>query len=118
MEQAIERPVFGLSIHTVDGFEVSRLRSRDVDCVPETLSGPVMSTSHLILIRLLPGTYDVTVSLTDYTSLHVYDARTDVLRFDVDRGIYREEGGVVALGGRWNLSAPRMNSVSPQAANR
>jgi hypothetical protein len=54
-------------------------------------------------VRLLPGTYDVTVSLTDASSLHPYDVRTDLLRFDVERGAHREEGGVVALGGTWRI---------------
>jgi ABC-2 type transport system ATP-binding protein len=103
MEGPIERPVFGLSIHTIDGFEVSTVRSRDVDCVPEKLNGAGYVDVTFDPIRLLPGTYDVSLSLTDYTSLHVYDARSDVLRFDVERGAFREEGGVVALGGRWRI---------------
>ena len=103
MLQAIERPVFGLSIHTIDGFEVSLLRSRDVDCVPEKLHGAGNVDVTFDPVRLLPGTYDVTVSLTDASSLHAYDVRTDVLRFDVERGAHREEGGVVALGGTWRI---------------
>ncbi len=103
MEEPIERPVFGLSIHTIDGFEVSTVRSRDVDCVPEKLNGAGYVDVTFDPVRLLPGTYDVSLSLTDYTSLHVYDARSDLLRFDVERGAFREEGGVVALGGRWRI---------------
>ncbi len=103
MQEAIERPVFGLSIHTIDGFEVSLLRSRDVDCVPEKLHGAGHVDVTFDHVRLLPGTYDVTVSLTDASSLHTYDVRTDVLRFDVERGDLREQGGVVALGGRWRI---------------
>jgi ABC-2 type transport system ATP-binding protein len=103
MQQAIERPVFGLSIRTIDGFEVSALRSRDVDCVPEKLEGAGHVEVRFDPVRLLPGTYDVSLSLTDYTSLHPYDVRTDLLRFDVERGSLREEGGVVALGGEWKL---------------
>jgi ABC-2 type transport system ATP-binding protein len=103
MQEAIERPVFGLSIHTIDGFEVSVLRSRDVDCVPEKLHGVGHVDVTFDPVRLLPGTYDVTVSLTDASSLHAYDVRTDVLRFDVERGALREEGGVVALGGTWRV---------------
>jgi hypothetical protein len=118
MEQPIDRPVFGLSIHTVDGFEVSALTNRDVDCVPETLAGAGHVEVTFDEVRLLPGTYDVTVSLTDYTSLHMYDAREDVLRFDVDRGRYREARGVVALGGSWKVSDLDLDSVSRQAAER
>jgi len=101
MHQAIERPVFGLSIRTIDGFEVSAPRSRDVDCVPEKLEGTGQVDVTFDVLRLLPGTYDLSVTLTDFSSLHAYDVRTDILRFDVERGVFREESGVVSLGGRW-----------------
>jgi hypothetical protein len=55
-------------------------------------------------VRLLPGTYDLTVSLYDYSCLHPYDFRQSVLRFDVERGgPVHEEFGVVALGGQWQV---------------
>jgi ABC-type polysaccharide/polyol phosphate transport system ATPase subunit len=103
MQQAIEQPVFGLDIRTVDGFTVSALRSRDVDCVPEKLYGDGHVDLTFDPVRLLPGTYDVSVSITDMAALHVYDLRVDVMRFDVERGVYQEHGGVVALGGRWRI---------------
>jgi ABC-2 type transport system ATP-binding protein len=103
MQEAIERPVFGVAISTVDGFVVSMLRSRDVNCVPEKLNGSGCVEVTFDSVRLLPGTYDASFSLTDFTSLHAYDVRRHLLRFDVDRGALREEGGVVALGGSWKV---------------
>ncbi len=103
MHQAIERPVFGLHFKTVDGFVVSGPKSRDVECVPEKLNG----TGHVDVtfdeLRLLPGTYDITAGLSDYSSLHAYDVRRDIVRFDVERGTFLEESGVVALGGQWRI---------------
>jgi ABC-type polysaccharide/polyol phosphate transport system ATPase subunit len=103
MHQAIERPVFGLHFKTVDGFVVSGPKSRDVECVPEKLNG----TGHVDVtfdeLRLLPGTYDITAGLSDYSSLHAYDVRRDIVRFDVERGTFLEESGVVALGGQWHI---------------
>jgi hypothetical protein len=113
MEQPIDRPIFGLSISTIDGFDVSALTNRDVDCVPETLSGEGHVEVTFDEIRLLPGTYDVTASLTDDTSLHAYDVRASVLRFDVERGVYQEGAGVVSLGGRWKVGDPGLRSISP-----
>jgi hypothetical protein len=118
MEQPIERPVFGISILTMDGFEVATLTNRDVDCVPETLSGAGQVDITFEDMRLLPGTYDLTVSLTDYTALHAHDVRTNVLRWDVERGRDRQTGGVVALRAGWKLGDPGLHSVgqvSPQA---
>ena len=103
MQQAVERPVFGLSIRTVEGFEVSGPKSRDVDCVPEKLQGAGHADVTFDPLRLLPGTYDLSVALTDHSSLHAYDVRSDILRFDVERGTFREESGVVALEGRWDI---------------
>jgi ABC-2 type transport system ATP-binding protein len=121
MQQAIERPVFGVSIHTIDGFEVSTLRSRDVDCVPEKLNGTGYVQVTFDPVRLLPGTYDVTLSLTDCTSLHAYDVRSKALRFDVERGAFLEDGGVVALGGQWTVGDAEpmaVRSVSPDRTAR
>jgi ABC-2 type transport system ATP-binding protein len=119
MQQAIERPVFGLSIHTVDGFEVSTLRSRDVGSVPETLNGAGYVEVTFEPVRLLPGTYDVTLSLTDFTSLHAYDVRSNMLRFDVERGAFLEDSGVVALGGQWKVGeVESAEPANPDLATR
>jgi hypothetical protein len=57
----------------------------------------------LVLERfpILPGTYDLTVSLTDFTMAHPYDVRRNVLRMDVDRKGLVEPTGIVSLGGHW-----------------
>jgi ABC-2 type transport system ATP-binding protein len=103
MREAIERPVFGVSIRTLEGFEVSTPKSRDVDCVPEKLNGAGYVDVAFDVVRLLPGTYDLSVSLTDFSCVHAYDVCADMLRFDVDPGIFHEDGGVVALGATWDV---------------
>ena len=94
MQQAIERPVFGLSIRTIDGFEVSGLRSRDVDCVPEKLNG-VGARRRDVRSRSTPARHLRRVGVAHRLprALHVYDLRIDVLRFDVERGAYQERPG-------------------------
>ena len=100
MQEAIERPVFGVSIRTIDGFEVTGAAAAATWTACQRSS---TAAGHVDVrfdpVRLLPGTYDVSVSLTDYTSLHIYDVRIDLIRFDVERGRYQEPAGVVALGG-------------------
>jgi ABC-2 type transport system ATP-binding protein len=103
MEHPIERPVFGLAFTTVDGFCVSAPTSRDVGCVPEKLSGSGHVDVVFDPVRLLPGTYDLSVSLTDYSCLHTYDHQSNVVRFDVERGPIRETEGVASLGGFWRI---------------
>ena len=103
MQQAIERPVFALSVRTLDGLEVTGPSSRDVDCVPDKLEGSGYVDVDFDSMRLLPGTYDLTVSLYDYGLVHAYDVRRGVLRFDVERGSLREQVGVFALDGQWKV---------------
>ena len=103
MQEPIEQPVFGLTFTTVDGFCVSAPTSRDAGCVPEKLAGSGYVDVRFDPVRLLPGTYDLSVSLTDYTCLHTYDHRTNLLRFDVERGPIREMQGVASLGGLWRI---------------
>jgi hypothetical protein len=103
MEEPLERPVFALSIHTLDGHEVSGPSNRDVGTVPDKLEGSGRVDICFDSLRLLPGTYDLTVSLSDYSRLHQYDVVRDVIRFDVERGTLREESGVASLGGRWDF---------------
>jgi ABC-type polysaccharide/polyol phosphate transport system ATPase subunit len=106
MGSPIEQPVFGVAISTLEGFQVTGPFSRDAGCVPEALDG----TGHVDItfdpVLLLPGSYDLTVSLYDHTCLHPYDFRQNVLRFDVDRGPIGENVGVVSLAPKWRIGDP------------
>jgi ABC-type polysaccharide/polyol phosphate transport system ATPase subunit len=106
MYEPLERPVFAISIHTLEGFEVSGPSNRDVDCVPDKLDGAGHVDLVFDALRLLPGTYDLTLSLSDYSRLHAYDVRRDLIRFDVERGTMAEQSGVASLGGCWKIDDP------------
>jgi len=55
------------------------------------------------VLRLLEGTYDLTIALSDITEIHAYDHWEKRVRFDVHQvGIYDE--GVVAQQGDWSVS--------------
>ncbi len=100
-DEPVDKPVFAVNIQTLDGTHVSGPTTRDADEVPDRLFG----TGHVDLtfdrMMLLPGTFDINVSIQDYSCLHPYDFRHKVLRFDVEPGEPHESFGVVALGGRW-----------------
>ncbi len=104
MSAAIERPVFAIAIDTIEGFRITGPSSRDVDCVPEKLEGSGYIDVTFESLRLLPGSYDLSVSLSNYSRTHQFDARERLLRFDVDRGSIKEQVGVVSLGGDWKIS--------------
>ena len=103
MESAIERPVFGLGISTLEGFQITGPNSRDAACVPDKLNGRGYVDIEFNPVSLLPGSYDLTVSLYDYSCMHPYDVRQNVLRFDIARGPVTESSGVVSLGPEWRI---------------
>jgi len=105
--QPIDRPVFGIAIHTLEGIHVTGPNSREAGCVPDRIEGHGHVDLTVDRLLLLPGTYDLTVAFTDYSALHPYDYRHRALRFDVESGEPKESyGGVVSLGGRWSVHAP------------
>ena len=101
--EPIARPVFGVAIQTIEGTQVSEPNSRDAGCEIERLEGRGHVDLRVDRLMLVPGTYDVSVSLHDHGGLHPYDVRRHVLRFHVEPGEPRESGGVVSLGGRWHV---------------
>ena len=65
-------------------------------------------------LPLLPGTYDLSASITDAAAAHVYDSRRRTLRFDVEAGTPRESfGGVLSLRGEWEHRADEPTSSGP-----
>jgi ABC-2 type transport system ATP-binding protein len=104
--EAVARPVFYARIATQDGFELSTTTSRENGLVPEKIDEP--GYIHLCFeeLRLLPGSYVLTVGVTDHSGNHEYDVRHEIVRFDVERGDLRERSGIVALGGNWTFDGP------------
>jgi ABC-type polysaccharide/polyol phosphate transport system ATPase subunit len=110
--EAIPKAVFGMAIHTVDGQHVTGPNTRDGNCVPDQIEGEGHVDLQIPRLLLLPGTYDVTASIYDYSCLHPFDYRQGALRFDVDRSTPAESHGVVSLDGRWRIQ-PRAGDPTP-----
>jgi ABC-2 type transport system ATP-binding protein len=106
IDQPIERPIFGLAIHTVEGLEVTGPNTREANQIPDVLDGRGHVDFTVDRLLLLQGTFDITASLYDYSLLHAFDFRHRALRFDVDPGVPREAHGVVSLDGAWRVSEP------------
>jgi ABC-type polysaccharide/polyol phosphate transport system ATPase subunit len=101
LHERIEKPVFGLAVETLEGVYVWASNTRDADYVPDFLEGTGQLEFKIPRLMLLPGTFDISASIVDYSTAHVYDFRRHCYRFDVDHGTPRESGGVVSLGGSW-----------------
>ena len=101
--EPIARPVFGVAIHTLEGVHVTGPNTREAGLVPDQIHGAGVVDLHIPRVMLLPGTYDVSVSLVDHEILHFFDFHQRTFRFDVDPGVPHETfGGVVSLGGDWS----------------
>jgi len=99
--ERIDKPVFGLAIETLEGVYVWASNTRDADYVPDCIESNGTVEFHIPRLMLLPGTFDISASIVDYSTTHVYDFRRHCYRFDVDHGTPRESGGLVSLGGEW-----------------
>jgi ABC-type polysaccharide/polyol phosphate transport system ATPase subunit len=99
--EPVARPVFSVSLQTLQGVVISGPTTREPEEVPDKIDGDGWVDFSLDRFPLLPGTYDLTVKLTDYNLAHPYDVRRNVVRMDVDRKGPVEPDGVVSLGGNW-----------------
>jgi ABC-type polysaccharide/polyol phosphate transport system ATPase subunit len=101
--EPVERPVFSVSLQTLQGVVVSGPTTKEADAVPDKVDGEGWVDFRLERFPLLPGTYDISASLMDFNLAHPYDVRRNVLRIDVDRKGPVETAGIVSLGGRWSF---------------
>jgi len=103
--ERVPKPVFGVAIHTLSGIHVTGPNTREAGYVVDAIEGAGTLDLRVDRCLLLPGTYDVTVSLVDHAALHVFDFQQRVLRFDVEPGVPHETfGGIVSLGGTWSVA--------------
>ncbi|MDA8043653.1 MAG: ABC transporter ATP-binding protein [Actinomycetota bacterium] len=103
IDEPLIRPVFAASIQLEDGTELTSTSTRDVGCVPEKLQGNGHVDLTFDAFPLLPGTYNVTVALTDFSRIHDYDVRKEIVSFAVDPGVLNEMSGIFAMGGKWEV---------------
>jgi ABC-2 type transport system ATP-binding protein len=101
--QVVPRPVVGIEIEQLGGPIVTAPCTRDVGAIPAAFSGEFTVDIHLCDVGLLPGTYDLHTSITDFARQHEYDRLHVALRFDVLTGKPYETGGLVSLRPTWSV---------------
>ena len=102
-EKAIPRPVFGIAIEALGGAVVTSPCTRDVGMVPERLTGEGFVDIAMSDVALMPGTFDLHTSVTDFNRQHIYDDVRVALRFDVMTGKVLETGSLVTLRPHWTM---------------
>jgi ABC-type polysaccharide/polyol phosphate transport system ATPase subunit len=101
--ERIERPVFGLAMENLDGVYVWAHNTRDAGLDVPFIEGDGSITLEIPHLMLQPHTFDLIASIVDHTTTHTYDFLRHCYRFTVDSGTVRESGGILALGGRWQM---------------
>jgi len=102
--KAVAKPVFGIEIEQLGGAKISAPCTRDVGILPDQLNGEGHVDVRLRSVPLLPGTFDLHTSITDFNRSHVYDHLQAALRFDVMTGKPYESGGLMTLRPEWTIT--------------
>jgi ABC-2 type transport system ATP-binding protein len=104
IDEPLHRPVFATSFSVGDDVVVCKASTRDSGLVPEKLDGKGHVDVVFEDLRLMPGRYKVSASLTDHSMLHEFDYRKELIVVDVDPGTNAESGGLVSMRGKWELT--------------
>jgi ABC-2 type transport system ATP-binding protein len=106
-DEPIEQPVFGFGLTRLDGVHVTGTNTREHDKIPEKIDGRGYADLVVDRFLALPGTYDISVSLSNHTLTHSYDDRYRTFRIHVEHGEPNEHNGLVSLGGAWDVGDGR-----------
>ena len=103
LDGAVTRPVFGMAVHTDDGIEVTTAATH-AGVVAADCGQHGYVDLKVAALPLLPGTYDVSATVSDGATGAVLDDHRRAFRFVVDAGHpHGASGGIVDLGGSWHL---------------
>ena len=103
-DKPVPKPVVGFVIESLGGSMITSPCTRDVGLIPQALSGDGTIDVELDTMSLLPGTYDLHTSITDFNRSHIYDDLHLAFRFDVMSGKPYESSGVVTFRPHWAIN--------------
>ncbi len=104
-EKSVPKPVFGFAIEHLGGATVTAPCTRDVGLLPASVSGEGYVEIAMGNVAMLPGTYDLHTSITDFNRQHEYDNLHLAMRFDVMTGKPYETGGLVTMRPTWTIQS-------------
>lgn len=98
----VDRPVFGIGIHRLDGVHVTGPNTAAGGFDVRRVAGPGTVEFHVPRLPLLPGVYLLSAAVYDQSIRHPYDHHDAMYRFRVGKEGTRETEGVVTLAGTWS----------------
>ncbi len=102
-ERIIE-PVFGLGIHRQDGVHITGPNTRDAGLAIAAIAGRGHIDFHMPRLPLLPGHYELSVSIYDSGCTHPFDYHHRRYPLRVHAGSLHEPLGLVHIDAKWELS--------------
>lgn len=116
-EKPVDRPVFAVSVNSIEGVHVWSHHTWDAEYIPAQLRGSGSVDVRIPALRLQPGTFDLNTSVVDDELSHSFDQWVKAVRFAVVPGSPRESGGLVVMGSTWgNLQPPSPLAISGASA--
>jgi lipopolysaccharide transport system ATP-binding protein len=97
----VERPVFGVAIHTDDGVHVTGPNTRTGGFAVERLEGSGAVDYRIARLPLLPGRYLVSAAVYDADLITPFDHRDRLVPLVVVEGTTPERFGVIELAAAW-----------------
>ncbi|MBN1355614.1 ABC transporter ATP-binding protein [bacterium] len=97
----VSKPVFGIAIHRNDGVHINGPNTKFSGEVTEYINGSGAIWYETDFLPLLPGTYNLTAVVYNYSCDHPYDHHDQMFPFRVLPGCTDEEYGVCFIPGRW-----------------
>jgi ABC-2 type transport system ATP-binding protein len=101
--EVVKKPLFALSVDTINGVHVWGHTSRDADATPDLIEGEGYIDVRVPRLNMQAGAFDVHASINDFTWTHRYDRWRFCLRFDVLSRPNHDTSGIVDLGAEWSL---------------
>ena len=96
-------PVLQLSIFDPQSLLVTEVSTATRNAHLDQVHGTRIVRLEIDEFPLNEGSYEMSCVVSDESGRHEYDSRSRFVRFDVVPGKHRD-GGVLSLGGSWNLS--------------
>lgn len=102
-KKEIERPVFGVSIHTRSGIVCTGTNSRIFGLVPDKLDGSGYIDYTIDNLPLLGGEYVLTVAVHDFAGMHDFDFHDQKYSFRVS-AMNNSDVGIFKGPGAWHMA--------------
>jgi hypothetical protein len=101
--QPLHKPAFGVAIYRDDGAHVNGSNSVVDGYQVSAINGHGQIDYAIDFLPLLPGRYEFTAAIYDYSSTHPYDHRHRAFTFEVQAGPISGREGIVHIPSVWRL---------------